>query len=70
MGDITFVLYQTFWHSFFLESVFLFLNNARGLSFLLKLCITNTEKNIFVEEDDEHTLKTQTRMSIQNTNVK
>ena len=32
--------------------------------------IAPTEKNIFVEEDDDHTLKTQTRMSIQNTNVK
>lgn len=34
------------------------------------MAIVPTEKNIFVEEDDELTLKTQTRVSIQNTNVK
>lgn len=34
------------------------------------MAIVPTGKNIFVEEDDELTLKTQTRMSIQNTIVK
>lgn len=36
----------------------------------LKTSICTLGKNIFVEEDDEHTLKTQTRATSKNHNVK